>query len=311
MQMVMGNPDLLIVSMEDRYKMPQAQIQSTEVDNNKKHIVLGLAAAFLIYAVSFYYLQTMGVARPRMAAELNGMPMFSWLISIPGLAGALATLLFSKFSDIYGRRSMLTASLSLCLLGTILSAISPTFMSLIIASTITSMGLGGLGFGAIPTISTLTAQCIVPKRMLGVAMGALFFNLTLSMTIAPAILGSAMNIEYADSLRASLPPSLDQIVGRETRASLSDPGVLLMKPAMRELQKRFDIMGNEGKTLFAETVQAIRTSLQSGLSVVFLIGAATMLLAFLLILAIPEISIDVEVKDEKAPELLELDLTAD
>jgi len=167
--------------------------------------------------------------------------------------------------------------------------------------------LGGLGFGAIPTISTLTAQCIVPKRMLGVAMGTLFFNLTLSMTIAPAILGSALNIEYADSLRASLPPSLDQIVGRENRTSLSDPGVLLMKPAMRELQKRFDIMGNEGKTLFAETVQAIRTSLQSGLSVVFMIGAATMLLAFLLILAIPEISIDVEVKDEKVPELVEFD----
>ena len=167
--------------------------------------------------------------------------------------------------------------------------------------------LGGLGFGAIPTISTLTAQCIVPKRMLGVAMGTLFFNLTLSMTIAPAILGSALNIEYADSLRPSLPPSLDQIVGRENRTSLSDPGVLLMKPAMRELQKRFDIMGNEGKTLFAETVQAIRTSLQSGLSVVFMIGAATMLLAFLLILAIPEISIDVEVKDEKVPELVEFD----
>ena len=72
--------------------MPQAQVQSTQADNNKKHIVLGLVAAFLIYAVSFYYLQTMGVARPRMAAELNGMPMFSWLISIPGLAGALATL---------------------------------------------------------------------------------------------------------------------------------------------------------------------------------------------------------------------------
>jgi hypothetical protein len=38
-----------------------------------------------------------------------------------------------------------------------------------------------------------------------------------------------------------------------------------------------------------------------------LIGAGTMLLAFLLILAIPEISIDVEVKDKKVPELVEFD----
>jgi MFS family permease len=246
-----------------------------------------------------------------MAAELNGMPMFSWLISIPGLAGALATLLFSKFSDIYGRRSMLMASLSLCLLGTILSAVSPDFVSLIITNTIASMGLGGLGFGAIPTISTLTAQCVVPKRMLGAAMGALFFNLTLSMTIAPAILGSAMNIEYANTLRASLPPSLDRILGKETMTSLGDPSVLLLKPAMRELQKRFDSMGNKGQALFAETVQAIRTSLQSGLIIVFLIGAGTMLLAFLLILAIPEISIDAEVKDEKVLKPVERDVSAD
>jgi hypothetical protein len=115
---------------------------------------------------------------------------------------------------------------------------------------------------------------------------------------------------HADSLRASLPPSLDKIVGKETMTSLGDPSVLLLKPAMRKLQKRFDIMGNKGQTLFAETVQAIRTSLQSGLSIVFLIGAGTMLLAFLLILAIPEISIDVEAKDEKVPELVEVDLTA-
>jgi len=124
--------------------MPQAQVQPTEADNTKKQIVFGLVGIFLIYAVSFYYLQTMGVARPRMAAELNGMPMFSWLISIPGLAGALATLLFSKFSDIYGRRTMLMVSLGLCLLGTILSAVSPTFVSLIIANTIASMGLGAM-----------------------------------------------------------------------------------------------------------------------------------------------------------------------
>jgi hypothetical protein len=38
-----------------------------------------------------------------------------------------------------------------------------------------------------------------------------------------------------------------------------------------------------------------------------LIGAGAMLLAFLLILAIPEISIDVEVKDERIPEFVELD----
>jgi MFS family permease len=162
--------------------------------------------------------------------------------------------------------------------------------------------LGGLGFGAIPTISTLVAQCVVPKRMIGVAMGAFFFNLTLSMTIAPAVLGSVMNIKYADSLKAFLPQTVHQLADEETMTSLGDSGVLLLKPAMRKLQDTFDRMGSNGPALFAQTVQSVRTSLQSGLRTVFLIGAGTMLLAFLFILAIPEISIDVEVKDEKAPE---------
>jgi hypothetical protein len=82
---------------------------------------------------------------------------------------------------------------------------------------------------------------------------------------------------------------------------LGNPGVLLLKPARSKLQRTFNTMGNNGQALFAQTVRAIRASLQSGLSMVFLIGAGTMLLAFLLILAIPEISIDAEVKDEKPP----------
>jgi len=189
------------------------------------------------------------------------------------------------------------ALLTVVMCGTVFFEIETSIVWGIVIAT-----LGGLGFGAIPTISTLAAQSVVPKRMLGVAMGALFFNLTLSMTIAPAVLGSIMNIEYANSLRSSLPRDVDQLVGKDTMTSLGDSGVLLLKPAMRELQRTFDTMGSKGKALFAQTVQAIRTSLQSGLSIVFMIGAGTMLLAFLLILAIPEISIDVEVKDEKAPE---------
>lgn len=146
--------------MEDEYKMPQAQVQPTELNYVRRQIVLGLVAAFSIYAVSLYYLQTMGVARPRMAAELNGMPRFSWLISIPGLAGALVTLLFSKFSNIYGRRLILLVSLILSLLGTILSSVSPTFVSLIIANAIASLGLGAL----IPPCLSLLGDMFAPTE---------------------------------------------------------------------------------------------------------------------------------------------------
>jgi MFS family permease len=165
--------------------------------------------------------------------------------------------------------------------------------------------LGGVGLGAVPTIKTLVVQCIVPKKLLGVATGALFFSLSMSMTISPAVLGSVMNIAYANTPRTSLPPAVDQLMDKGTVASLGNPRVLLLKPAMRALQETFDKAGSDGPVLFKQTVQAIRISLESGLSIVFLIGAGTMFLAFLLILAIPQISMDVEVKDKEAPEPLE------
>src|SRR5512136_3346622 len=114
--------------------MPQVQLKAAERQYTRKQILLGLLAIFLIYITNSYYVQTLSAARPKMAAELNGMPLYAWLISIPGLAGAFATLIFLKFSDMYGRRVMLIVSLSIFMAGTVLSAVSPTFMILIAAN---------------------------------------------------------------------------------------------------------------------------------------------------------------------------------
>jgi MFS family permease len=53
--------------------------------------------------------------------------------------------------------------------------------------------IAGLGIGAIPTINTLVAQYAVPKRLLGVAIGAIFFFQMVGIAVAPAILGLAQS----------------------------------------------------------------------------------------------------------------------
>ena len=53
---------------------------------------------------------------------------------------------------------------------------------------------------------------------------------------------------------------------------------------------------------FKPTVVAIRNSMQAGLRVVFLLGAVSMLISFLLILTVPEISMAAVVEDKKAPQ---------
>jgi hypothetical protein len=160
--------------------------------------------------------------------------------------------------------------------------------------------LAGLGLGAIPTINTLVVQFAAPKRLLGIVVGAVFFSVYLGGALAPAILGSAMNARYAETLQASLPAELGRIANESTFKSLINPRVLLSPESMAQLRKACNGLGSRGPALFDGTVQAIRGSLQASLKRVFLIGAVAVLSAFLLIVTIPEVSMDVEVLDKRA-----------
>jgi hypothetical protein len=159
--------------------------------------------------------------------------------------------------------------------------------------------VGGLGLGAIPTLNTLVAQFSVPKRLLGIAVGAIFFFVIMGRAISPAILGSSMNVTYEKVLHQSLPAELIKMTDEATLASLTDSGVLIRPEAKTTLKEAFNEFGSRGPELYEETVQAIRDALEAGLKTIFLIGAVTMLIAFLLVVTIPEISIDSEVKDKR------------
>jgi hypothetical protein len=144
-------------------------------------------------------------------------------------------------------------------------------------------------------------QYAVPKRLLGVSLGAIFFSITMGMAIAPAVLGSLMNVSYAAKLEATLPGELHQFADARTIAAIGDPKALLSPKAMAELETMFHKAG-KGRELFGKTVEAIRTSMEAGLRSVFTFGAATMLLSFFLILTVPEVSMDTVVEDKRTPQ---------
>ncbi len=527
--------------------METVQQQTAEsVGTGKQNATLGLVAVFMTYFVYSYFLQILLSAMPKIAADLDGMALYSWGVSIPNLGQAFAMLMVGKLSDLYGRRALLLVSLAICLVGTVWSALSATFVMLIIARTLLSIGQGallplcfsvlgdmyepverskwvgllnipagifafvgptlggwfvdnlswryifycgtplvilclamvrfglsghtkhgspkidsrgallaagasstmilgfsmagtmypwasiqvigllaasivlwllflkaearaaepmldlqvlknrsfvtvasacllsaigligmmiyyplmmqgiqgvsatltgqvmtpgnvlmgflgvpagyiiartkrykwmyllgygfalaaaiplmffnaktsiygalivtiliGLGMGAIPTLNTLVVQYSVPKRLLGVATGALFFWVMIGQALAPAILGSAMNTKYNSALKASLPSELAQMTDQATMTSLGNPRVLLSKPAMTTLRETLNkTTSGNGQAILDQTVSAISTSMESSLRLVFIISAVMMLLTFLIICTIPEISIE-------------------
>jgi hypothetical protein len=70
---------------------------------------------------------------------------------------------------------------------------------------------------------------------------------------------------------------------------------------MEALERDFGRRGAEGRVLLSRTVEAIRTSMEAGVRSIFLIAAITMLLSFLLILTVPEISLDSEFQGQTVP----------
>ncbi|MCX7670834.1 MAG: MFS transporter [Anaerolineae bacterium] len=110
----------------------------------KKSIAVGLWAVFLSYFLAQFFLYALNIARPRMAGDLNGMTLFAWSISIPGLASAVSTLIFGKLSDMYGRRIILLVSMAFFGVGSILSALAPTFVIVIAAGAVSALGSGAL-----------------------------------------------------------------------------------------------------------------------------------------------------------------------
>ncbi len=523
-----------------------AEEQTLRVEDSRKKVILGMVAVFLVCGTMGYFIQALNIARPKIAAALDGMSLFAWSVSIPSLVGAFTALLFGKFSDMYGRRIMFLISVASGLVGTVLCVMSTSFVFLIAAIAVASVGLGssmplgmavvgdlfppverskwigllnipmgiaalfgptlggwfadtmgwsavfwsiipllvlcvilvpigvpsrvdsgvkrkidvrgcilsavassttiigvslagdvypwgsrqvlgllgvslvfwffffreenraaepildplvlrdrsfatvaastllaclgqigmmmyfpmflqgilgisaarsgliftpfsvlmafmgipvgfliartrrykmlyvagffiltvqmfgnlfftagipvfwcvlaatvgGLGLGAIPTVNTVIIQNAIPRRLLGAAMGAFFFTMLLGVAISPAILGSTMNATYAKSLK--IPAALEQSASQELLESVRNPNALLSEAKMGELKALFDKEGSEAAALLPQTVDAMRDAMEDGLKRVFLIGALTMLVAFLMITTIPEVPISDE-----------------
>ena len=261
---------------------------------SSKTVVLGLSAVFLTYFLTALMTFGLNIASPMIAADLNGMDLFSWAISLPALAMAFATLLFGKLSDMYGRRTLLVTSLFFFMAGSyflvFFNQATPLWLGVVV------MVLSGFGVGSIPTINILVVQLALPVRLRGISVAAIFFIVALGIACSPAILGPAMNATYQKKLENLLPQDLGRQVDAAALESIADSSVLMSKNAMTELKDAFNSVEDPG--LFEQTVQAVRSALQSGLKILFLMGATALLIATLFIITIPEVSMDEEVKDK-------------
>ena len=120
-------------------------------------IISGVVVAMVLAALD----QTIVVtAMPTIGRALGNAESLSWIVTTYLLASTAVTPLYGKVSDIIGRRVTLLFAISVFIFGSLLCAVSPSLIILIIAR-----GVQGLGGGGLISLSqTIIADIVPPKE---------------------------------------------------------------------------------------------------------------------------------------------------
>src|SRR5713101_3068566 len=132
---------------------PRAPLNQSEV----RTILISLMLTMFLAALDQTIVAT---ALPTIGRQFQDVSSLSWVITAYLLASTAVAPVFGTLSDIYGRRAMIIAALSLFIAGSILCAVAPSMPVLILAR-----GLQGLGGGGImPIVQTVISDVVSPRE---------------------------------------------------------------------------------------------------------------------------------------------------
>lgn len=104
-------------------------------------VIVGIMLSLFLAAVESTVVAT---AMPTIVAHLGGLSSYSWVFSAYMLTSTTTVPLYGKLSDLYGRRRLYFISMSLFLVGSILSGLSQTMGQLIFFRALQGLGAGGV-----------------------------------------------------------------------------------------------------------------------------------------------------------------------
>jgi EmrB/QacA subfamily drug resistance transporter len=117
-----------------------------EVNSRARFEILG--AILLALFLGALDQTIVGPVLPRISTELNGVDLYTWVVTAYLVTSTAAIPIYGKMSDYFGRKPMLIIGIVLFLIGSVLSGLSQTMEQLIIFR-----GVQGLGAGALFPIS--------------------------------------------------------------------------------------------------------------------------------------------------------------
>ena len=154
-----------------------------DVDLPKRQIYLVYAAMMMATALSALDGTIINTAMTTIIGELGGLRAYTWVGTAYLLTSTVATPLFGKFSDLFGRRNFTQIAIGTFVVGSLLCAVANSMTLLVIGR-----GIQGIGGGGIMAMSVVVIADIISPRERGRYVGA-FMSVYAVASVAGPLLG--------------------------------------------------------------------------------------------------------------------------
>lgn len=124
-------------------------------------------------------------AIPSITSDLSGVELISWIYSVYLLTSAISAIIFGKLADLFGRKKMVIAGVSIFLIGSLLCGMATSMELLIIFRAIQGIGAGSI----LPITLTIVGELFDTEKARAKGQGYISMVWGVSGVIGPLIGG--------------------------------------------------------------------------------------------------------------------------
>ncbi len=176
------------------------------VPSSVRVVIASVAVLLLLASLDQTIVST---ALPTIVADLGGIEHLSWVVTAYLLSSTLVAPIYGKLGDLYGRRIVVIAAITLFLGGSALAGLSQSMLFLIVSRAIQGVGGGGLFVLALSIIGD-----VIPPRDRGKVQGVFAGVFSLSSVAGPLLGGWFVeNLSWHWIFYINLPLGIVALIG--------------------------------------------------------------------------------------------------